>query len=254
MINQDKKKEGILIMAGTSIGQPIDIPLRSLDALRTSDCLVFEEDRPARKALKAAGIHRDYLKYSEHNQSDTLKTIAEHLRNGDKVTYMSDQGMPTIADPGKQLLQLAYSIGAKVSVIPGPSSITAALAACPFTNDQFIYRGFLPREPAKREKAILLLKEKDEPVVILETPYRRKALLQDFLRTFGYKRKALLALDITGPQETFIFGTFADLINAPEDKKLNFVLILAPDKQSGGRTRMKNTAATKSKKHQNRKI
>ena len=45
---------------------------------------------------------------------------------------MSDQGVPTLADPGKHLLDIANELEAETFVIPGPSSITSALAACHF--------------------------------------------------------------------------------------------------------------------------
>ena len=149
-----KKDRGRLIMASHSIGESQDIPARSLDALRTSDLLIFEEDRGARNALKAAGIHRDYLRYSEHDETQSLETLAETLRAGKTAVYMSDQGCPGLADPGRNLVRVAVAEKAEIRTIPGPSSLTAAIAVCPFDLGEFHFGGFPPRDQEAREKKL----------------------------------------------------------------------------------------------------
>ena len=212
-------------MASNSLGNPIDTPERSLEALRSSDLLIFEEDRPARLALKTAGIHKEYVKFTEHREEATLDLLKECLRAGKTACYMSDQGVPTLADPGRELLKLAYSLHAKVQVIPGPSSITATLAACPFLGNSFIYHGFLPREEELRIASLRKYLEETQPVVFLETPYRRKNLISSLEKVFGPKRNAIIALDISGPDEEFIFEKLAKLKDL-DRPKLNFVIII----------------------------
>ncbi len=219
---------GRLTMASTHIGDPSDIPARSLDALRHADLLIFEEDRPARSFLKAAGVHRDYLRYSEHDQKFTLSECEAALKKGQWVAYMSDQGTPGLADPGRDLVAIAYRLSAKVQVIPGPSSLTAAIAACPFDCWAFHYLGFLPQEPGRRLTALRAAAGMTRPLVIMDTPYRLKHLLGSCQQAFGASRRAFLALDITGPNEDFCSGTVADLVKYSEKlgTKLNFVLII----------------------------
>ncbi|MCB0416918.1 MAG: hypothetical protein KDD39_04665 [Bdellovibrionales bacterium] len=215
--------QGTLILAGTDLGNHADIPARSLEALRTGQLLVFEGNRNARAFLKAAGVHRDFLCYSEHEERESLEAVESALRQGQVVVYMSDQGMPNVADPGRALLQLAYRLGSNIQIIPGPSSLTTALAACPFSTERFYFAGFLPRDSGARRKALGGL-QKHPVAVVLDTPYRLRALLDDAVAVFGPK-PALLALDISGPQEQFIFAPLPK-IHAPEEK-LNFVLVIA---------------------------
>lgn len=221
---QDTKAK--LIMAATHIGCILDIPPRSLDALRQADLLIFEEDRPARAALKAAGIHREYMKLSEHVEKDTLEQTRSAFKRGLSVCYMSDQGMPVIADPGQKLLKMAYEMNVQVTVIPGASSITATLAACPFLNNSFRYLGFLPKDKIQREKAITSLKGAPEPIVIMETPYRRKHLLQSLVSILGGKRQAFIGYDISGPNESFQLGGLEKLDQNSPEAKLNFVIVI----------------------------
>lgn len=218
---------GKLIMAANSLGQALDIPQRSLLQLREADLLVFEEDRAARQALKAAGIHRDYLRLSEHKEEATLDAVRKALSNSQTVLYMSAQGVPTLADPGRELLTIAYRLGASVNVIPGPSSITAALAACSFLENGFYFIGFLPREEELRRKTLQEFVSAPVPLIILETPYRQAALIESAIEVFGDDRLGLLAEDISGPKESFLEAPLGKLLRRSEEK-LNFVLIIGP--------------------------
>lgn len=219
---------GSLIMAANSIGNSEDFPKRSQDMLRLADLLVFEEDRPARLALKTAQIHRPYLKFNEHHQQETLDQVRHSLKSGQTVVYMSDQGMPGIADPGHQLLEIAYALEAQVKIIPGPSSILAALAACPFAINNYVYRGFLPRKVDELVRYLQDMTADPRPSVILDAPYRRHQLLQACREAWGAKRQVLLAVDITGDHERYFWGTLAQVgdQSADLDKKTNFVLVV----------------------------
>ena len=223
---QKKNTKAKLILAATHIGCILDIPSRSLDALRQSDLLIFEEDRPARAALTAAGIHREYLKLSEHGEKDTLEQTRSAFKRELSVCYMSDQGMPVIADPGQKLLKMAYEMNVQVTVIPGASSITATLAACPFLNSSFRYLGFLPKDKIQREKALKDLKGAIEPIVLMETPYRRNHLLESLINILGGKRQAFIGYDISGPSESFQLGSLEKLNQNSPEEKLNFVIVI----------------------------
>ena len=115
-----------------------------------------------------------------------------------------------------------------VHVIPGPSSITSALAVCPFDVTQFFFGGFLPRQQDKRLAQIRLLLAKREAVVLLETPYRRHAFLEDFCAVLDTEsRRGFLAFDMTGEEERFFLGSLSQIRTQTEALgKKNFVFIL----------------------------
>jgi 16S rRNA (cytidine1402-2'-O)-methyltransferase len=221
---------GTLILGSNSLGLPADIPSRSLEACRQSDLVIFEEDRMARQTLKAAGIHRDYLKFNEHRQKDTVDEVRQALKDGKTVLYMSDQGSPIIEDPGAELVAVARQVQAKVTVIPGPCSITAALTACSFAGHSYFFAGFMPREPQDRLKRLKELQAMKTVIVMMDTPYRLKQLLEACEQVFSAGRKALLALDISGDQENFIELSLSSLRKQADQlgDKLNFVLVIAP--------------------------
>lgn len=221
------KPAGRLIMASNGLGLPQDIPTRSLDAVRSADLLVFEEDRGGRPVLKAAGIHRSYLRFNEHNQQETLNEIRAALRQGRTVAYLSDQGCPGLADPGRAVVAVALQEKAHVTSIPGPSSITSAIAVCPFDLSRFQFAGFPARDGEERLVQLRSLARSGEPVILLDTPYRMLQLLAACRDVWGPAHKATLALDISGPEEKNITASLQTLIEVAADcGKLNFVLII----------------------------
>ncbi len=221
-------KIGKLALLGATIGNKEDFPPRSLKFLQHADLLIFEEDRPARLALKSAGIHRDYLKLTEHAEALSLELAEAALNSGQTVCYMSDQGMPNLADPGRLLLDIAFKTKSEILVVPGPSSITAAISACRFVESSFYFVGFMPRKSEERIQKLNSLKNFPDPIILLDTAYRRQNLLQDVITALGPDRRLMIALDITGPAERYLEAKSHQMLEAlrSEEQDQNFVLII----------------------------
>ena len=222
-----KKKKIGLIMASNHLGKEEDLPFRSKEALKNSDLVIFEEARPARQALKASQVTREFLLFNEHTQKETLEEVRKALKKGKTVCYMSDQGSPTLCDPGSAIAAIAYELSSPLEVIPGPSSIIAAMSACPFPINSFIFTGLLPRKKEERAEELEKYIKIGKPLITLDAPYRREALLEHFKELLGEKHKALLAIDISGPEEDYIFGSLKEIQKKTKLLgKVNFVLIL----------------------------
>ena len=56
-----------------------------------------------------------------------LDALAE-LEAGRVVVVVTDEGMPTVSDPGYRLVAAAIEQGLPISVVPGPSAVLVALA------------------------------------------------------------------------------------------------------------------------------
>ncbi len=222
--------KGTLILAANCLGNPEDIPTRALEWVEKATLLIFEEDRPARQILKKAKVFRDYLRHNEHGQKETLLAAEETLLKGGSVLYMSDQGASGMDDPGADLVALAFRIKANINIIPGPSSLTGAISASPLPLKKFLYLGFLPREPKLRHEELKKSLALKIPLIILDTPYRLKALITQIAEMHRDFRHFLLAKEIGNENETYFFYSTKELKNLlPNcDKKDNFVLILFP--------------------------
>lgn len=205
MNNHEKNSTlGTLWMAATTLGDYRDIPLRSLELLRTCGFLIFEEDKQARQFLKAAGVQRQWMRYTEQREAFTLEELERELRSGNDALYMSDQGTPGLADPGRDLVEVAFRIGAKVRVVPGPSSLTATISVCPIDCRRFQFAGFPPRDESERESFLRTHLDHPWPTVIFDTPYRIRQFFETLEKVLrGSGRKVFVAIDISGEHEDF---------------------------------------------------
>jgi len=230
MTNQDNKNVfGTLWMAATTLGDTKDIPLRSLELMRSCPFLVFEEDKKARQFLKAAQVQRQWMRYTEQREQFTLEELEKELRAGNDALYMSDQGTPGLADPGRDLVSVAFRIGAKVRAVPGPSSLTAAISVCPIDCRRFQFAGFPPRDEAEREAFMREQFDHPWPVVLFDTPYRLRSFFETLCRILdGTDRKIFVALDISGPEEDFWYGPSHEILKKISllNDKLNYVVIV----------------------------
>lgn len=218
---------GILYIVATPIGHPHDITLRALDILRTVDAVVCEEARPGSTLLKKYDIQKPLLLLNEHNEKRAIPDIVAHLNNGENLALISDCGTPVFADPGLSLINALEESGIRVIPIPGPASLTAAISVCKFDLNQFVFGGFLPREPQERRKALAVLQNTRLPIILMDAPYRLKQLLEDSASIFGNNQQVMLGYDLTLPGEKVIYGSLRTVIGHTTGWKGEFVLIVA---------------------------
>src|SRR3990172_9262342 len=120
---------GILYLVATPIGNLEDITLRALRILAEVPLIAAEDTRTIRKLLSHHAIPRPkLLSYTERNRRSRTPAILAALDGGD-VALVSEAGMPGISDPGSNLVEAAVAAGHRVVPIPGPSALTAAVAA-----------------------------------------------------------------------------------------------------------------------------
>ena len=79
-----------------------------------------------------------------------IPELLAKLANGETIAQVSDAGMPSISDPGKELVRAAIDAGVPVVPLPGANAATTALIASglppqPFCSTAF-YRVKLGRK------------------------------------------------------------------------------------------------------------
>ena len=182
---------GSLYLVATPIGNLEDVTLRALRILAEVPLIAAEDTRTIRKLLTHHGIRRPkLLSYTERNRRLRTPAILAALQEGD-VALVSEAGMPSISDPGVHLVEAAVEAGYRVVPLPGPSALTAALAASGLPTRQFHYVGFPPRRPGLRRRLFSEFIDKPETLVLFEAPHRLRATLSDLLETLGDRRVAV---------------------------------------------------------------
>lgn len=77
-----------------------------------------------------------------------------------------------VSDPGYRVIAEAVKQGVQVTVIPGPSAVTTALAVSGIPTDRFTFEGFLPRKAGERHSLLTELATEQRTMVFFESPHR----------------------------------------------------------------------------------
>ncbi len=221
------KKSGKLYIVATPIGNMGDITLRAIETLKTADAVVCEEFKPGSTLLKKLGItEKELVLLNEHNEAEQAAELLTRLLNGESLALISDCGTPVFSDPGAYLIQLASSSGVDVSPVPGASSLGAALSLLDTKIERFVFAGFLPRDADHRRRELMRYRGYRMPVVVMDTPYRLVALLEDVAKVFGRGQWVMIAFDLTLPTESVFRGEVGAVLKQVGSKKGEFMLVI----------------------------
>lgn len=199
-----------LYLIPTPIGNLEDITLRALRLLREVRLIAAEDTRHSRILLDHYQISTPMISYHEHNKLARLEQLREALSQGD-VALISDAGMPTISDPGYELVRAALAFGAKVVPLPGANAAITALAASGLPTDTFLFVGFPPRRPAKLRAFFAQYVALRATLICYESPNRLVETLRAMHEVFG-DRQAVVALELTKLFESFSRAPLSALI------------------------------------------
>jgi len=178
--------QGALYVVATPIGNLADITLRALHVLELVDVIACEDTRHTQQMLRAYGIDKtsvQLLAVHQHNESEAAHTVMAHLRQGQRVAYVSDAGTPGVSDPGARLASALVQQGLRCIPLPGASSVTTLLSVAGIASDAgaaggFVFQGFLSSKSAERAHAVKLLAQEARAVLLLEAPHRIEALAE----------------------------------------------------------------------------
>ena len=170
---------GTLTVAAVPIGRPGDASPRLAAALATSPLVAAEDTRRVRRLAASLGteITGKVISYYDAVERSREGGLLAALRSGQDVLLVTDAGMPAISDPGYRLVAAAAEAGLPVTVLPGPSAVTAALAVSGLPSDRFCFEGFPPRRAGERARRFAGLATETRTLVFYESPRRLAATL-----------------------------------------------------------------------------
>jgi 16S rRNA (cytidine1402-2'-O)-methyltransferase len=211
----DGARAGLLVLVATPIGNLGDLSPRAREVLASADLLCCEDTRRTRALLSAMGIPAGgargdrLLSLYGHNEASRIVQVRACIASGGTVAVVSDAGTPGISDPGALLVARLAEAGERISVVPGPTSVVAALVVSGLPTDRFCVEGFLPRKGGERRDRIAALMAEERTSVILEAPRRVAATLGDLAAVDGGRRVAVVR-ELTKVYEEVWRGTMAD--------------------------------------------
>ncbi|PYL57401.1 MAG: 16S rRNA (cytidine(1402)-2'-O)-methyltransferase, partial [Verrucomicrobia bacterium] len=162
----------MLYVVATPIGNLGDITLRAVEALKSADVIAAEDTRHSGLLLKHLEIKKPFVSYHEHNEAARTLQLVERLARGENIALITDAGTPGLSDPGLRLIRECIKRELPFTIVPGASSILAALIGSGFSTEKFFFGGFLPVKPGQRERELQAAAEREETSIFFESPYR----------------------------------------------------------------------------------
>jgi len=227
--------KGKLILVPTPLDDESPLEQVAFSSLKKAcedhDIIAIEDLKPGRRRWISWGLPREkvdsFVLYNEHTQADHNVELIANLNMGKNIFLLSDGGLPAFCDPGRELVDLCYKSKITVTATPFCNSISLAVALSGLVPDKFFFEGFLPLERMEREKEIKRIAQMRDAVVLMDTPYRLKRLLEEISEKIP-GREVFLGLDLNFPTEKCLRGDAKKILSDLEDFKREFILILAP--------------------------
>ena len=211
------------------------IPSYVLDAVKKCSVIFAENERTARRYLKALDkniVIDDFEWFTIHNaEEEQITNLKIKIKEQKNIGILSEAGCPGIADPGQLLIAAAQEMNCLIKPLTGPSSILLALMASGLNGQQFEFTGYLPIELTARSKKIKELENSsakyNSTKIFIETPYRNNQLFDSIIQTCSPGTKLCIGMNITARDERIITKSISVWKNTkPELHKLPAIFLL----------------------------
>lgn len=199
-------KTGTLSLVAVPIGHVDDLTIRALQTLADADVIASEDPAATQGLLAHHGLTANLTSYGPSNIKEKVAVLIQRLREGAHVVLVSDTGSPVIADPGSLLVESAHAHGIRVVSVPGPSALTAAVAAAGLSSSAFFFAGQLPETQSGLRRQ-LQSRLQDKTPTIAFCSHASLVLAVRTIAALAPREHIALVCDLTKPDERIIQGT-----------------------------------------------
>ena len=210
---------GCLYLVPTPIGNLEDMSVRGVKCLQTVDLIAAEDTRNTQKLLNHFEITTPQKSLHEHNFKERIPQLLALLQGGKDIAQVSDAGMPSISDPGHELVLACLVEKIKVIALPGPTAGLTALLASGLSPQPNYFYGFLPRKKNEQKAVLASLYAQEATLIFYESPHRVKETLANMQGVFG-ERQAVICRELTKLHEEYLRGTFSELLAYLDEREL----------------------------------
>ena len=218
--NNEEPQSGFLYIVGTPIGNLNDLSSRALNILSKVNLIACEDTRHTKKIMSRFKLTNNLISFNKHNSFNKIPKIINDLNSGKSVALVSDAGMPSICDPGEDLIKESQLSGISIICIPGPCAALTALVSSGLPASKFIFEGFLPRKKKEREELLLEISKNEKTTILFESPQRLKTLLTDLKFYCGGEREIQVSRELTKRFEEHIGKNIDQVINYFKNKEV----------------------------------
>ena len=204
---------GKLYLVATPIGNLDDMTFRAIQTLKEVDWIAAEDTRNTGLLLKHFDISTKQISFHEHNAKEKIPDLIGFLKAGQSIAQVSDAGLPSISDPGHDLVKAAIEEEIAVVTVPGASAGISALIASGLAPQPHIFYGFLPRKSGQQKQFFDSKKDYQETQIFYESPHRVADTLENMLEVYG-DRSVVLVRELTKIYEEYQRGTISELLES----------------------------------------
>ena len=217
--SEDPEKNSLYIV-GTPIGNLNDISFRALHIFKNVSLIACEDTRQTIKIMNKFEFKNNLISFNKHNSKKKIPKMISDLNLGKSIALVSDAGMPSICDPGEDLIKEARLNGINVICIPGPCAPITALVSSGLPSSKFIFEGFLPKKNSEREKILSEIGTNDKTTILFESPQRLKNLLFQLKEICGGEREIIVSRELTKKYEENIGNNIEEVISYFEKREV----------------------------------
>ncbi|WP_204558031.1 16S rRNA (cytidine(1402)-2'-O)-methyltransferase [Bacillus ectoiniformans] len=208
----EPSEKGTLYLVPTPIGNLEDMTFRAIRIMKEANVIAAEDTRNTKKLCNYFDIQTPIISYHEHNKEKSGSQLIERIHRGEDIALVSDAGMPSISDPGYELVVKAVEENICVVPLPGANAALTALIASGLAPQPFYFYGFLSRNKKERKEQLSKLNRLEDTFILYESPHRLKEALAAMADVLGSDRKIVLCRELTKKFEEFLRGTIEEAL------------------------------------------
>jgi len=217
----------ILYVGATPIGNMEDLTLRMKRLFEEVDIVACEDTRVTGNLLHKLGIKKKMISLYQPKEREKSEYLISLMKEEDiSILLVSDNGTPTVSDPGWILVDKCINEGIEVVPIPGPSAFTTAICSSGFSADSFYFLGFLPKKPGKKIKTLKYAKSVNGLIIIYESPFRLVKTLEDIETVYGSEVNVFVGRELTKMHEEKNRGNVKHLLNFYKEKSIKGEIVI----------------------------
>ena len=213
-------ENSVLYIVGTPIGNLSDISPRALNILKNVSLIACEDTRHTRKIMNKFDFKNSIVSFNKHNSLNKIPKLIDDLCLGKSIALVSDAGMPSICDPGEDLVKSVRSKGLNTICIPGPCAAITALVSSGLPSSRFTFEGFLPKKNSERKKILIEISKSDKTTILFESPQRLIKLLNELKDYCGGEREIVVSRELTKKFEESIGNNIDEALSFFESKEV----------------------------------
>jgi len=213
-------ESGVLYLVGTPIGNLNDISTRALNILKNVSLIACEDTRQTKKIMSRFEISNKMISFNKHNSLNKIPKIINNLKEGQSVAIVSDAGMPSICDPGEDLVRNAKINSIDIVCVPGPCAAITALISSGYSASRFVFEGFLPKKKIERERILKEISKNEKTTIIFESPHRLNQLLNELKEFCGGDREVNISRELTKKFEEHISNNLDNVSTLLKGKEI----------------------------------